>query len=527
MAEWDYIVVGSGSAGGFLAYRLSEDRDVRVLLLEAGISDAHWTTTIPAGARYTFHGGPRTWSFQTEPEPHMNGRRLMQPRGKCLGGSSSLNGMVWVRGHPRDYDRWAREGAEGWDWNGVQPWFQSLETSDMRGGSGPVRVQRFRDNHPIEEAFLEAGVQAGYVRPADYNGGAQEGVTAFDANIEGGRRSGTGRACVRPAMRRANVTVLTRAMATRVLVENRRAVGVAYRHRGRDTEARAAREVILAAGAFQSPQLLMLSGIGPADALRGHGIEVVQDLPGVGENLQDHLEVHLKYLSPHKGIGKNKLLRRHRVILAGLQWYLFKSGPAASGPSRVGGFFRSEPGQSHPDIQFHFWPYYMENWRLPPDRDGYSFDVGPVRSASRGRVWLASGDPFAAPRIVLNGLSTDRDMADFRTAIGIAREIASQPAFDFCRGPEVEPGPHLTADADLNAYVRANAASAYHPCGTCRMGMDAMAVVDPQARVHGIERLRVADASIMPSIPNGNINAPAMMIGEKVAHMIMRRDPAA
>ncbi|MDJ0824440.1 MAG: choline dehydrogenase [Rhodobacter sp.] len=526
MSDYDYIIVGSGSAGGFLAYRLSEDPATRVLLLEAGLSDRHWTTTIPAGARYTFNGGPRTWSFETEPEPHMNHRRLMQPRGKVVGGSSSLNGMVYVRGHPEDYDRWAREGAAGWGWDDVGPYFKSIETSDLRGGSGPVQVQRFTGNHPIEEAFLEAGAQAGYAQPSDYNGGPQEGVTSFDANIDSGWRSGTARACVRPAAQRANVTLLTEAWATRVLIENGRAVGVAYRHRGRDVEARAAREVILAAGAFQSPQLLMLSGMGPADALRSHGIEVVQDLPGVGENLQDHLEVHLKYLSPHRGIGKNKLLRRDRVILAGLQWYLFKTGPAASGPSRVGGFFQSGPDAGHPDIQFHFWPYFMENWTLPPDKDGYSFDVGPVRSESRGRVWLASADPFAAPRIVLNGLSSAKDFKDFRTAIGIAREIAAQPAFDFCRGPEMEPGSEVTSDADLDAYVRANAGSAYHPCGTCKMGTDAMAVVDPEARVHGVEGLRVADASIMPSIPNGNINAPSMMIGEKVAHMIMGRTPA-
>ncbi|MDJ0631166.1 MAG: choline dehydrogenase [Rhodobacter sp.] len=531
MAGYDYIVVGSGSAGGFVAYRLSESPEVRVLLLEAGLSDAHWTTTIPAGARFTFNGGPRTWSFETEPEPHMNGRRLMQPRGKVVGGSSSLNGMVYVRGHREDYDRWGRDGAEGWSWDDVLPYFKSIETSDLgpnglRGGDGPVKVQRFTDNHPIEDAFLEAGVQAGYARPADYNGAEQEGVTSFDANIDRGFRSGTARACVRPAAKRRNVTLLTEAVVTRVLIEKGRAIGVTYRHRGQDVVAHAECEVVLAAGAFQSPQLLMLSGVGPADALRQHEIDVVQDLPGVGENLQDHLEVHLKHLSPHKGIGKNKLLRRHRVLLAGIEWYMFKSGPAASGPSRVGGFFRSAPEVGHPDIQFHFWPYYMENWALPPDKDGYSFDVGPVRSESRGRVWLASADPHAPPRIVLNGLSSEKDFRDFRAAIRIAREIASQKAFDFCRGLEVEPGPEVTSDADLDAYVRANAGSAYHPCGTCKMGTDEMAVVDPTARVHGIEGLRVADASIMPSIPNGNINAPTMMIGERVAHMILGRTPA-
>ena len=529
MAEYDYIIVGSGSAGGFLTLRLSEDPSVKVLLLEAGPTDAHWTTRIPAAARYTFTGGPRNWCFETEPEPYMNNRRLSQPRGRTIGGSSSLNGMVFVRGHRQDYDRWVQEGALGWGYDDVLPYFRSMEryregADDARGGEGPVSVQKMDENHPIEAAFLEAGQQAGYPIPADYNGGAQEGVTQFDANLENGWRCGTARACVRPALKRGNVTVLTGAHVTQVLIENGRAVGVAYRHREQDQTAHAAREVILSAGAFQSPQLLMLSGIGPADHLREHGIEVVQDLPGVGENLQDHLEVHLKHRCPHKGMTKNKLLAQHRILLAGMEWLLFKTGPAAAGPSRVGGFFRSDERVDYPNIQFHFWPYYLEGWSPPPDKDGYCFDVGPVRSESRGKVWLRSADPFAAPYMVLNGLSQERDFEEFRAAIRIARDIARQPAFDFCRGPEVSPGPDVTSDADLDEYVRNNANSAYHPCGTAKMGSDAMSVVDPQARVHGVERLRVADASIMPSITNGNINAPSMMIGERVAHMI--RDAA-
>lgn len=529
MVEYDYVVIGSGSGVGFVALRLSEDPATRILVLEAGLSDAHWTTRIPAGARYTFDGGPRTWSFETEPEPHMNGRRLMQPRGKVIGGSSSLNGMVYVRGHRKDFDRWVEEGATGWGYDDVLPCFKSIETcadgaGDWRGGSGPVQVQRMRDNHPIEEAFLEAAAQAGHALPADYNGAEQEGATAFDANIDKGWRSGTARACMRTVAARPNVTVLTQAYVTKVLVEGGQTVGVTYRHGEQDHEARAVAEVVLAAGAFQTPQLLMLSGIGPADELQGHGIEVVQDLPGVGKNLQDHMEIHLKHLCPHKGMTRNKLLARHRILMAGLQWYLFKTGPAAAGPSRVGGFFRSTPEVSHPDIQFHFWPYYLEGWAPPPDKDGYCFDVGPVLSESQGWIGLRSADPFAAPIIRMNALSTDRDMAEFRAAIRIARDVATQPAFDFCRGPEVSPGPKVKADPDLDAYVRANANSAYHPCGTCRMGTDTMAVVDPEGRVHGVDRLRVADASIMPSITNGNINAPAMMIGERIACMMLGQE---
>ncbi|WP_075997525.1 choline dehydrogenase [Salaquimonas pukyongi] len=529
-AEFDYIIVGAGSAGGFLALRLSEDPSLRILLLEAGPSANHWTTRIPAAARYTFDGGPRNWAFETEPEPFMDNRRLFQPRGKTLGGSSSLNGMVFVRGHRRDYADWVAAGATGWGYEDVLPFFKSMERyrngpSDLRGDSGPVSVMKVTDNHPIETAFIEAGVQAGHANPADYNGAAQEGVTVFDANVDNGRRSGTARACVEPAAKRPNMTVLTGAQAMKVMIESGRATGIAYRYRGEDVTAMAAREVILSAGAFQSPQLLMLSGIGPADHLREHGIGIEADLPGVGENLQDHLEVHLKFTCPHKGMTRNKLMARHRILLAGLEWLLFKTGPASLPPSRVGAFLKSTPDVDRPDIQFHFWPYLLEGWSPPPGKDGYCFDVGPVRSESRGWVKLRSADPFAAPRIQLNGLSNPQDFALFRAAIKHAREIAAQPAFDFCRGPEISPGADAVSDKDLDAYVRANANSAYHPCGTAKMGTDKMAVTDPQARVHGVEGLRVADASIMPVITNGNINAPSMMIGEKVAHMIAGSSP--
>ena len=528
VANYNYIIIGAGSGGGFAALRLSEDPNAHVLILEAGLSDAHWTTRIPAGARYTFDGGPRTWSFETEPESHMNDRRLMQPRGKVVGGSSSLNGMVYVRGHRQDFDDWATNGAPGWAYEDVLPHFRAIETyaqgADVfRGGDGPVRVCKNQILHPIEDAYLEAAAQAGHPIPTDYNGDDQLGACAFDSNIDGGWRSGTARVCVNPAATRPNVTLLTEAIVTRLIFEHGRAVGVAFRQNGKDHSVRTDGEIILAAGAFQTPQVMMLSGLGPADHLREHGLEVLVDLPGVGQNLQDHLEVHLKHQSPHKGISQNHLLGRHRILLAGIQWYLFKSGPAARAPSRVGGFFQSSANAGHPDIQFHFWPYYLEGWSPPPNKDGYCFDVGPVRSESRGWLRLRSADPFDAPRIQLNGLSTDEDMRLFRRAIAIAREIAAQPAFDFCRGPEVSPGADVTSNADLDAYVRANANSAYHPCGTAKMGSDNLAVVDAEGRVHGVAGLRIADASIMPTITNGNINAPVMMIGDKIAAHIHGR----
>ncbi len=528
---YDFIIVGAGSAGGLLFFRLSRNPDLRVLLIEAGPPADSWVVRMPAAARRTFMGGPYNWCFATEPEPHMLGRRIYQPRGKVLGGSSSLNGMVFVRGHPRDFDGWAAAGAQGWRHADVLPFFRSMETcrrgaDDYRGGSGPIVVERAAGNHPLEDAFLAAAGQAGFRRSHDYNGGDQEGVSNFDLNIDAGYRSGTARACIEPARRRSNATVLTGAHVTRIVLENGVARGVEFVRRGDVRTVRADREVIVSAGAFQSPQILMLSGIGPADHLRACGIDPVCDLPGVGENLQDHLEVHVKHRC-RRGLSKNGLLRRDRMLLIGLQWFVSKSGPAATGPSRAGGFLRTDASVDYPNFQYHFWPYFLEGWSLPPDKDGYCFDVGPVRSASRGRVRLASDDPFAAPRIRLNGLSRETDLREFRDAIRITREIASRKAFDFCGGAEVAPGPEVRSDGDLDSFVRARANSAYHPCGSCRMGSDAMAVVDPALRVRGIEGLRLADASVMPVITNGNINAPTMMIGERAASLVLQGDEPA
>ncbi len=528
MEEYDYIVIGAGSSGGLLAMRLSEDPGLKVLLLEAGTGREHWSIRMPAASRNNYTGGPRNWCFATEPEPFMDNRRLFQPRGTVVGGSSSLNGMVFVRGHAGDYDAWAEAGASGWSYRDVLPWFKKLETwrpgrSDYRGDSGPIVVERLGDLHPIEQAFLDAAAEAGIALVEDYNGAEQEGVTAFDANIDAGRRSGSAAACIRPARSRPNFSLRDHARVTRLLFDGTRAIGVEYLRRGRLEQVRAAREIIVSAGAFQSPQLLMLSGIGPADHLREHGIEVLLDLPGVGQNLHDHLEVHVKHRCA-RGLSKNGLLRRDRVLRAGIRWFLSRTGPAATAHSRVGGFLRLDEQSAYPDFQYHFWPYFLEGWSPPPHKDGYCFDVGPVRSASRGWVKLRSSNPLDAPRLLLNGLSTERDREEFRRGIRLTRELAAQPAFDFCRGPEVSPGPGVQSDAALDAYVRANANSAYHPCGSCRIGADALAVVDPALRVHGVDGLRVADASVMPSITNGNINAPCFMIGERAAGFILGKN---
>ena len=511
--------------------RLAEIPSNRVLLLEAGTDREHWSIRMPAASRNNYTGGPRNWCFETEPEPFLNHRRLFQPRGKVIGGSSSLNGMVYVRGNRLDYDGWAASGAAGWAYRDVLPHFRALETyrgggDEYHGDRGPVTVERLRGSHPLEQAYLEAAVQAGYRMADDYNGAEQEGVTAFDANIDNGQRSATA-ACIRSIRDRKNFTLRAHAHVTRLIIENARAVGVEYLRHGDLGRVYADAEVIVCAGAFQSPQILMLSGIGPAGELRDHGIEPKLHLPGVGENLQDHLEVHVKHRTA-RGLSKNGLLRRDRVLRAGMEWFLFKSGEAATPHSRVGGFLCTDESVGYPNLQFHYWPFFLEGWSPPPRKDGYCFDVGPVRSDSRGRIRLRSADPLDAPRILLNGLALERDLAEFRQCIRIAREIASQRAFEFCRGPEVSPGPEVTSDRELDEYVRGNANSAYHPCGTCRMGVDDMSVVDPELRVHGIGGLRVADASVMPRITNGNINAPCLMIGERAAALILggASDPA-
>ena len=521
--RYDYIIIGSGSAGGMIAARLSEDPAISVLLLEAGGREGHWTIRMPAATRQNFGGGPRNWCFSTEPEPFMDGRRIFQPRGKVIGGSSSLNGMVYVRGHRQDFDSWRDAGATGWGYDDVMPFFRSLETylpggDEYRGDTGPIGVDRLRNHHVIETAFLNAVAEAGFGRAMDYNGAEQEGGTAFDVNIARGERSGTA-ALIGRVRHRRNLTILTAAHVTGLAMRGTSVTGVTFLRAGRPETVHCDREVVLAAGAVQSPQILMLSGIGPAAQLRAHGIMVRQDLAGVGENLHDHLEVHIKHRCA-AGLSQNKLLKPHRMLAIGLQWFLTRGGPAATTPSRVGAFLRSSRA-TYPDIQYHFWPYFLDGWSPPPDKDGYCFDAGPMRTESRGWVRLASDDPLAAPLMCLNGLQAEADRRVFRECVRLTREIAAQSAFDDVRGPEVSPGPDVTSDADIDAFVRANANSAYHVCGTCRMGRDDLAVVAPDLHVHGIEGLRVADASIMPSITNCNLNAPSLMIGEKAAAMIL------
>ncbi|MEJ2478724.1 MAG: choline dehydrogenase [Acidihalobacter sp.] len=529
---FDYIIVGAGSAGCVLANRLSADPDIRVLLLEAGPRDRSIFIHMPAAFAEPLKNDRYNWYYESEPEPHMDNRRMYCPRGRVLGGSSSINGMVYIRGHALDYDRWAQApGLEHWAYKHVLPYFRRAETrrkggDAYRGDSGPLHVSTGACENPLFGAFIEAGKQAGYPYTEDMNGYQQEGLGPMDMTVDGGERWSAAKGYLRPVLDRPNLNVELGRLTHRILFDGKTAVGVEYA--GHDVslvQAHAEREVIVSAGAINSPQLLMLSGIGDADALREHDIPVVQHVPGVGQNLQDHLEVYVQYASTQP-ISLYPVLKPWNRAIVGLQWLAARKGPGASNQFEAGGFIRSRAGVEHPDLQYHFLPIAISyDGRAPQEGHGFQAHVGPMRSQSRGSVTLTGRDPHRAPRIVFNYLSRPEDMEEFRAGIRLTREIFAQAAFDPFRGRELAPGADLTSDAELDAFVRAKAESAYHPSCSCKMGEDDMAVVDGQTRVHGVERLRVVDASIMPSIVSGNLNAPTIMLAEKAADMILGKEP--
>ncbi|MBZ9977887.1 choline dehydrogenase [Mesorhizobium sp. BR-1-1-10] len=533
MLEADFVIIGSGSAGSAMAYRLSEDGKHSVIVIEFGGTDIGPLIQMPSALSIPLNMSLYDWGFASEPEPHLGGRVLATPRGKVIGGSSSINGMVYVRGHARDFDHWAEQGAAGWGFADVLPYFKRMEDSDggedgWRGHGGPLHVQRGSRRNPLYGAFVEAGRQAGFELTDDYNGAKQEGFGPMEQTILGGRRWSAASAYLKPALRRKNVR-LVKGFARRVIIENQRAIGVEIEAHKQIQVVKARREVIVAASSINSPKILMLSGIGPAGHLHENGIAVVADRPGVGGNLQDHLELYIQQEST-KPITLNSLLNPFSKAMIGAQWLFFNSGLGATNHFEAAAFVRSQAGVDYPDIQYHFIPAAVRyDGKAAAKSHGFQAHVGPMRSKSRGSVTLRSPDPKAKPVIRFNYMSHPDDWAEFRHCIRLTREIFGQSAFDAYRGQELSPGSHVQSDDDLDVFIRDHAESAYHPCGTCRMGRvdDQSSVVDPECRVIGVDGLRVADSSIFPRVTNGNLNAPSIMTGEKASDHILGRTPLA
>ncbi len=531
----DFVIVGGGSAGCALANRLSADPANRVLVLEAGRNDSRWDVFIHMPAALTFPIGSRfyDWKYESEPEPFMNGRRIYHARGKVLGGSSSINGMIFQRGNALDYERWGADpGMQSWDYAHCLPYFAKMEDclaagpdDEFRGHGGPLTLERGPIRNPLFGAFLDATVEAGYPRTDDVNGYRQEGFAAFDRNIKRGRRWSAAQAYLHPVMHRPNLDVITRAFVNRVIFDGTRATGVEYSHRGQTRVANGA-TVVLCGGAINTPQLLQLSGVGAAGELAALGMDVRHDLPGVGENLQDHLEVYIQYKCTQPVSMQKYLKQRYKPVI-GAQWLFARRGPGATNHFEAGGFARSNDDVAYPNLMFHFLPIAVRyDGSAPASGDGYQVHVGPMYSDARGSVKITSRDPRVHPALRFNYLSTEQDRREWVEAVHVARRILSQPAMDRFNGGETSPGPAVTTDEEILDWVARDGETALHPSGTAKLGADELSVVDPLTMgVHGLAGLTVVDASVMPYVTNGNIYAPVMMLAEKAADLILGNTP--
>lgn len=531
--QYDYIIVGAGSAGCVLANRLSEDPENSVLLLETGGSDKSIFIQMPTALSIPMNTKKYNWQFETEAEPFLDGRRMHCPRGKVLGGSSSINGMVYVRGHARDFDEWQQKGAKDWGYAHCLPYFKKAETwsfggNEYRGESGPLAVNNGNEmKNPLYQAFINAGVDAGYLATKDYNAAQQEGFGPMHMTVKNGVRWSTANAYLKPAMTRNNLTVVTHALVHKVLLEDKKAVGVSYEVKGKLVEVKCRKEVILSAGSIGSPHILQLSGIGNTEVLAKAGIEQHHELPGVGENLQDHLEFYFQFkcLKPITLNGKIDPLNK---LFIGTRWILNKSGLGATNHFESCGFIRSKANLEWPDLQYHFLPAAMRyDGKEAFAGHGFQVHIGHNKPKSRGTVKVVSSDAHVAPQIQFNYLSHQDDIEGFRACVRLTREIINQPGLDEYRGEEIQPGLTIQTDQEIDQFIRESVESAYHPSCSCKMGEDNMSVVDSNTKVHGIEALRVVDSSIFPTIPNGNLNAPTIMVAERAADIILGKAPLA